>query len=134
MWLEQREQPFVLGVRSDESLWWRGFVQTEAREIAASLPPENWRRLSAGNGTKGPRLYDWVWEPLGRLQITEDEKRWGHWLLVRRTVESDDDEFAYYVAFARREVTLEEVVRVAGMRWRIETCFEQAKGECGLDE
>ena len=31
------------------------------------------------------------------------------------------------------DTTLEEVVRVAGMRWTIEICFEAAKGEVGLD-
>ena len=133
MWLEQREKAFVLGVNSDESLWWRGFVQTEARQIAESLPAERWQRLSAGDGAKGPRLYDWVLEPLWRRQITEEEKQWGHWLLVRRDIE-EPEERAYYVVFAPRETTMEEAVRVAGTRWRIETCFEEAKGECGLDE
>jgi SRSO17 transposase len=133
LWLEQRRQAFVLGVKSDESLWWQGFDQTEAREIAASLAPERWRRLSAGAGAKGPRLYDWAWEPLWRLQVTEEERKWGHWLLVRRDIE-DPGECAYYVVFAPRETTLEQVVRVAGMRWRIEMGFEEAKGDCGLDE
>ena len=133
LWLEQSQQAFVLGVKSNECLWWRGLAQTEAREIAGAIPSANWQRLSAGEGTKGLRLYDWVWEPLGRLQITEVEKKWGHWLLVRRHID-DPEECAYYIVFAPRETTLEQVVRVAGMRWRIESCFEEAKGECGLDE
>lgn len=29
--------------------------------------------------------------------------------------------------------TLDELVRVAGTRWTIESCFESAKGEFGLD-
>ena len=28
---------------------------------------------------------------------------------------------------------MEVLVRVAGERWKIEQCFETAKGECGLD-
>jgi len=32
------------------------------------------------------------------------------------------------------ERLLAELVRIAGMRWRIESCFEEAKGETGLDE
>lgn len=133
-WLEEREQPFVLAVASNESLRWRGFRQMGAKEIADALPAESWQRLAAGNGSKGPRLYDWAWEPLWRLQITEEEKRWGHWLLIRQDIEKPEER-AYYAIFAPRETTtLEEIVRVAGMRWRIETCFEEAKGECGLDE
>ena len=131
--LEQRRQAFVLGVKSDESLWWQGFAQTEAREIAAAMAPESWHRLSAGDGAKGPRLYDWAWEPLWRLQITEEEREWSHWLLVRRDIE-DPGECAYYVVFAPRETSLEQMVHVAGMRWRVEVGFEEAKGECGLDE
>ena len=32
------------------------------------------------------------------------------------------------------EASLAELVRIAGQRWRIENCFEEAKGETGLDE
>lgn len=48
----------------------------------------------------------------------------------------DPKELAYYAVFASKEgTTLEELVRVAETRWRIESCFEQAKkGEAGLDE
>ena len=71
---------------------------------------------------------------LWRLQLTPEERRWGHHLLVRRSVEDPSDR-AYYVVFARRaEVSLEALVRVAGTRWQIESAFEEAKGECGLDE
>lgn len=56
-------------------------------------------------------------------------------MLVRRSLE-DPEDLAYYVVFAPREstTTLARMVRVAGMRWRIESCFESAKGEFGLDE
>ena len=30
---------------------------------AAGVPPEGWHRLSAGEGSKGPRLYDWAYLP-----------------------------------------------------------------------
>ena len=30
---------------------------------AAGVPPEGWQRLSAGEGAKGPRLYDWAYLP-----------------------------------------------------------------------
>lgn len=52
--------------------------------------------------------------------------------MVRRNVE-DPEELAYYVVFAPKEsTTLEELVRVAGTRWRIESCFEEAKDGFGL--
>ena len=71
--------------------------------------------------------------PVFRLQITEEERRFEHLLLVRRSLE-DSRKLAYYVVFAPKGTPLKELVRVAGSRWRIESCFEQAKGGFGLDE
>ncbi len=69
-----------------------------------------------------------------RLQLTPEERAWGHWLLVRQRIDDPSDR-AYYVAFAPREgTTLDTLVRVAGRRWSIEVSFEAAKQECGLDE
>ncbi len=92
-----------------------------------------WQRLSAGHGAKGERLYDWAWQKLGRLQITAEDRQWGHWLLVRRSLE-EPTEWAYYVVFGPAQTTLPELVRVAGSRWNIESCFEMAKAEFGLDQ
>jgi hypothetical protein len=135
MFLEERGQPFVLALKSDESLWTleeRGPRQLCAEKIAEGVKPEEWRRLSAGAGSKGERLYEWALLPLFRLQLSVEERYWGHWLLVRRNVE-DSEELAYYVVFAPKEsTTLEELVRVAGTRWRIESCFEEAKDGFGL--
>ena len=137
MFLESRGQPFVLAVKRDESLWAldeRGPAQVRADRLAEELTPEDWRRLSAGVGSKGERLHDWALLPLFRLQLTEEERFWGHWLLLRRSIE-DPDEIAYYVVFAPKEgTTLEGLVKVAGARWRIESGFAEAKGEFGLDE
>lgn len=137
MFLEERGQPFVLAVKRDEPLWTldeRGPAQVSARKIAEGAEPEDFKRLPAGDGSKGPRVHDWALFPLFRLQLNEEERAWGHGLLVRRGIE-DPEDLAYYVVFAPRETaTLEELVRVAGTRWRIEECFEQAKGQFGLDE
>ena len=47
----------------------------------------------------------------------------------------DPEELAYYVVLApRRTTTFEELVRVSGTRWTMESCFESAKGEFGLYE
>ncbi len=132
--LEQREQPFVLAIPSDDPLGRDGPTYYPARDLVANLPPTAWQRLSAGDGTKGPRLYDWAWQPLWRLQLTPEEQSWGHWLLARRSMDNPAD-LAYYVVFAPRAgITLEQVVRVAGTRWTIESGFEAAKQECGLDD
>ena len=55
------------------------------------------------------------------------------WLLVRRSL-SDPTEIAYYVVFAPVATSIEEMISVAGTRWTIESGFETAKGEVGLDQ
>ena len=61
------------------------------------------------------------------------EPGWRRWLLVRRSL-SAPTELTAYVVFAPQATTLEEVVRVAGSRWTVESGFEAAKGEVGLDQ
>jgi SRSO17 transposase len=132
--LERRRQSFVLGVSSGERLMveWGGYARADA--LLSRVEEGGWLRLSAGEGSKGPRLYEWALVPLWRLQLDGETRAWGHWMLVRRSLDEPKD-LAYYVVFARREgTTLEALARVAGTRWRVESCFEEAKQECGLDE
>ncbi|SFU73751.1 IS701 family transposase [Halomonas korlensis] len=133
-WLEEREQPFVLAVPCNEPLWWQGPEYTRADTIADALSPDIWRRLSAGSGSKGERWYDWAMTPLWRLQLSKEERHWGHYLLIRHSC-ADPTDRAFYVAFAPRDqVSLDALIRVAGQRWPIEQGFQTAKGECGLDQ
>lgn len=53
VWLESREQPFVLAVARNEPLWWQGSEYASAQAIAQALSPRSWKRLSAGPGAKG---------------------------------------------------------------------------------
>ena len=57
----------------------------------------------------------------------------GYWLLARRSI-AKPGELAYYVCFGLAGTALEELGRVAGTRWAIEECFDEAKGEVGLDQ
>jgi hypothetical protein len=58
---------------------------------------------------------------------------WRRWLLVRRSINTPT-ELTAYVVFAPHATSLQEVVRVAGSRWTIESGFEEAKGAVGLDQ
>ena len=88
-----------------------------------------WSTISAGDGAKGPRVYDWTTVKIRPLQ----ESAKGYWLLARRSI-AKPTELAYYVCFGPAGTTLAELARVAGTRWAIEECFEEAKGEVGLGE
>jgi SRSO17 transposase len=129
LWLEERQMPHVLAVKSTEPLWTRTtWRQVAAKTLAAAIPDGDWERLSAGDGAKGPRVYAWARVPIRALP----EPGWDYWLLVRRSI-SDPTEVAYYVCFCPAGTPLAELVRVAGSRWAIEESFETAKGEVGLD-
>ena len=127
-WLEAERRAYVLAVPQTHRVW-LGAHQEAARAAMARLPAEAWLRRSAGEGSQGPRWYDWARLPLAG----ECPTGWGRWLLARRSL-SDPAEVAYYRVFAPTGTPLEEVVRAAGSRWAIEEGFERAKGEVGLDQ
>lgn len=125
--LEGREMAYVLAVASDQRLWQADLTQHGVDAMAQSLPAPAGKRLSAGFGSKGERLYDGA-----RMRLSQQDG-WVRSLLVRRSIE-EKPEYAYYLCYAPTgKDTLETLVRVAGQRWQIEQCFETAKGECGLD-
>ncbi len=104
-----------------------GFGRVEDR--VAEVPADGWQRLSAGDGAKGPRLYDWACLPYG----SDAAPGWEKGLLIRRSL-AEPDELAFYLTLPPDGTTLADLVRVAGTRWTIEACFEAAKGEVGLDQ
>ena len=132
LWLESEEIPHVMAIKSNEKLWAltdKGPLPVRADRLASQVDPDSWVRCSAGNGVKGPRVYDWTAVKIRPLR----EPGKGHWLLARRSI-AKPGELAYYICFGPAGTTLEELVRVAGARWAIEECFEEAKGQVGLDQ
>jgi SRSO17 transposase len=106
-----------------------------AAEIAQHLPESAWRRLSAGEGTKGPRLHDWAYLDLADLEANEyNSSLTGEWtlgLLIRRTIA--DGDLAFFSTWCPTGTPMEKLVSVEGHRWAIEDSFETAKNELGLD-
>ena len=120
-YLEEREQPFVLAVQSTQ----RVGLSAKAERVVASWPAEAWSRLSAGEGSQGPRWYDWAWMP---MSWRDAPAGMAHWLLARRSL-SKPDEVAYYFVFGPADVTLSQVAQVAGTRWQVEQAFELARAK-----
>jgi SRSO17 transposase len=61
-WLEQRDLSYVLAIKATQPLWAaseQGPAEVPACRLVEQLPTRVWRRLSAGDGAKGPRTYDW---------------------------------------------------------------------------
>jgi SRSO17 transposase len=112
--------------RGGRLLWAGGTAAT----VVAALPEAAWQRLEVAEGVKGPRVYDWA-----ATRVALGEQGWPgaeRWLLARRSA-SDPAELAYYVSNAPLGTALATLAGVAARRWPVEQCFEEAKGEAGLD-
>jgi SRSO17 transposase len=104
--------------------------------MAATLPASRYVRLSAGDGTKGPRLYDWAYLQLADLDAEAEGYAgshgiWTRGLLIRRSL--TDQHLAFFTTWCPQDTSIETLVRIEGCRWAIEDAFETAKTELGLD-
>jgi hypothetical protein len=105
VFLEERKQPYVLAL-SGKAYVWADFYHHRASMLLDALRRKGEPALEEAEG--------------------------GGWrLLVRRSIE-DPDELTAYMVFCAEGKPLEELAKVAGMRWRVEIGFEEAKGEVGL--
>jgi SRSO17 transposase len=136
--LRRAGKGYVLGVDAAHPFnSWGGKppVAGTAEAIARDLEPAAWRRLSAGEGTKGPRLHDWAYLELADLDAAEygdgNAGLWTRGLLIRRGLA--DGELAFFSTWCPAGTSLEVLVGVEGRRWAIEDAFETAKTELGLD-
>ncbi|MCP5117680.1 MAG: IS701 family transposase [bacterium] len=129
--LEERRQAYVLAVRSNHHLRFvepAGLVESDPATLADGLDDDAWAAHAAGEGSKGPRLYEWA-----RIALPwTREAGWERWLLIRRS-RDDPQKRAYYFVFAPAGTTLAELAGAAGLRWTIEECFQRAKDDLGLD-
>ena len=115
----------VLGVSATQPFnAWIGKpeVAGTAEAIARGLEPSAWVRLSAGDGTKGPRLYDWAYLELADLEADEFNPTltgtWTRGLLIRRSL--TDGELAYFSTWGPAGTPVDLLVAVEGRRWAIE--------------
>jgi SRSO17 transposase len=126
-WLEGQDIWYVMAIRCSDTLTTPEGEQ-RADALIGGVPARAWQKISAGAGAHGPREYHWAripvrpgWRP-GR----------GHWLLARRSL-SDPAEIAYYACYGPRRSSTADLAWIAGSRWHIEECLQQAKGEAALD-
>ena len=127
VWLEARPIGYVLAVSGKDTVREAGLRQRRISAYLADPPGEGWARLSAADGAKGPRWYDWLRLPLAAPLVAG----WRRWVLLRRSV-ADPTEVTPYVCLAPAGATLADLARVAGTRWTVEICCEAAKQEAGL--
>ena len=126
-WLEDQDVSYVMAIRRSDTVTMPAGEQ-RADDLIAAAPARAWQQISAGAGAHGPREYHWARIPVR----TRQRPGRGYWLLARRSL-ADPGEIAYYACYGPRRSTTAHLAWVAGSRWHIEECFQQAKGEAGLD-
>jgi SRSO17 transposase len=102
----------------------------QVRQLVKKIQKQDWVQAVIKEGSKGPIVCDFaflrVTESRGGLPAAE------LWLIVRRNLDNLS-EVKYYFSNAPINTPLNEFVRISGMRWPIETIFEESKGEVGMD-
>jgi SRSO17 transposase len=146
--LEERGTPYVIAVPATTRVWPAATKVVDGpgrlrilkaataepvpvAEVVARWEADAWQRLAVGAGAKGPRVYDWA-----AVRVVASRQGWPGphlWLLVRRSLDPTP-EYAYYLAQAPADTPLLTLAQVAASRWPVEQCFEEAKGEAGLDQ
>jgi len=129
--LERRGVGYVLAVACSHHVT-TAAGKLRADAIVSKLPRRAWQRLSAGDGSKGPRFYDWAWVGIDAHNDAAAKHPGQRWLLIRRN--NSTGELAYHRCYAPKPVPLRELVRVAGRRWTVEESFQASKGLAGLDQ
>jgi SRSO17 transposase len=90
-----------------------------------------WQRWRVKDGEKGPM----VWQVKHARFYPQDDQGWPgeplHLIVARNVL--DPTEVKFFVSNAPPATPLQTMLLVAFSRWRVERCFEDQKGEVGLD-
>jgi SRSO17 transposase len=121
-WSGQGRQPTRTRVLAGEA------APEEVEQLAAALPEERWGRRTIKEGSKGPLVARFV--ALRVIAVRESLPGPAVWLVLRRNPLTG--ELKTYLSHAPSHTPLATLVRLSGMRWPIETCFEDSKQYLGM--
>ena len=153
-----RRLSYAMGISKEVTVWppgieplsakrWRGIGRPPTRlrrsadrrplaveVLARELAPSAWRTVRWREGTRGMMKSRFA---LLRVRPAHrDEQRSAprdtEWLLIEWPV-GEAQPTKYWLSTVPHSVTLEELVRLVKIRWRIERDFEELKDELGLD-
>src|SRR5712692_9131843 len=130
--LQEQGYAYALAVPSTEVVCVQtraGILLSDVASIAhQGLRARDWQRLSASQGTKGERLFDWARLPVMHAGTVDGR----NFLVIRRCLD-DPDELAYYLVYAPLDTPLSILVQSIGARWHIEEDLQATKA-LGLDQ
>ena len=102
----------------------------ELRALLTQLPRSAWHRRKIKEGSKGPLMVELAFVRVTPVQSQLPGPR--SWAIFRRSLHSQP-ETKFYLSNAPTDCSRQELTRIAGMRWPVETALEEGKGEVGLD-
>ena len=102
----------------------------EVAQLAAGLPADCWVRRTIKAGSKGPLVARFA--ALRVIAVREGLPGPEVWLVLRRNVLTG--ELKTSLCNAPAATPLAPLVRLSGMRWPIETCFEEGKQYLGMGD
>jgi SRSO17 transposase len=99
-------------------------------EVAATLPAEAWARQTIKEGSQGPMVAEFA--ALRVVAVRDTLPGPDVWLVLRRHIATG--ELKTSLCNAPVDTVLEKLVQMSGMRWPIETCFEDSKQLLGMGD
>lgn len=99
-------------------------------QLAAALPKESWRQRTIKEGSKGPLVADFA--AIRVIAVRDGLPGPEVWVVLRRNPLTG--ELKTYLSNAPAKISLATLVRQSGMRWPIESCFEEGKQALGMGE
>jgi len=156
--LMRRGFSYAVGIKSDTTVWppgteplpprrWSGrgrpptrvrrswrHAPVSAQTLATGLPARSWRTVRWREGTRGTMESRFVAARVRPAHRDEQrtEPRAVEWLLIEWPP-GESEPTKYWLSTVPAHVSIEELVRLAKLRWRIERDYEELKGELGLD-
>jgi SRSO17 transposase len=100
-------------------------------EIAAALKPEDWHPYQIKEGSKGPLVAEFAF--LRGVAVRDGLPGPDVWIIFRRSL-GNDPELKVYFSNAPSDTPARELVRVAGLRWPVETAIQESKDGLGMDD
>jgi SRSO17 transposase len=101
---------------------------TTVAQLAAALPAASWRQRTIKEGSKGPLVADFA--AMRVIAVRDGLPGPEVWVVLRRNPLTG--ELKTYLSNAPAKISLATLVRQSGMRWPIETCFEEGKQALGM--
>lgn len=115
--------------------------------VVATQPEEAWQTIAWREGTKDTLRKQFVAARVHRATGNPDVGPFGRsashgrmstgsegWLLAERSVPGETGDHKWYYSNLPADTPLYRLVELAHARWVIEQFYEDAKGECGLDD